>query len=84
MRGADAELRDALAGPALERAIGVIYRPRTERLSHYFYALLPDQFDLVVHVDKTTAVRPLDPAHPSWEEEHVAKEDLPETYPFAV
>jgi erythromycin esterase-like protein len=74
----------ALAGPLLERAIGVIYRPRTERQSHYFYAELPKQFDLMIHIDKTRAVKPLDPAHPSWEEEHLAKEDFPETYPFAV
>lgn len=78
------ELRAALMGPRLERAIGVIYRPRTERQSHYFYAELPQQFDLVIHIDRTRAVQPLRPAHPSWEEEHLAKEDLPETYPFAV
>jgi erythromycin esterase-like protein len=78
------EVREALAGPALERAIGVIYRPRTERQSHYFYAELPQQFDLVVHIDKTSAVQPLEPAHPSWQQEHLAKEDAPETYPFAV
>ena len=29
-------LRAELAGPRLERAIGVIYRPDTERFSHYF------------------------------------------------
>ena len=79
-----AELLKALNGPMLERAIGVIYRPQTERQSHYFYASLPRQFDLVIHVDKTKAVRPLEPAHPSWEEEHLAKEDLMETYPFGV
>jgi len=74
----------ALAGPLLERAIGVIYRPRTERQSHYFYAELPKQFDLMIHIDKTRAVKPLEPAHPSWEEEELAKEDVPETYPFAL
>jgi hypothetical protein len=68
----------------LERAIGVIYAPRTERQSHYFYASLPKQFDVVAHIDQTTAVRPLEPAHPSWEQEHIAKEDFPETYPFGV
>lgn len=40
-------------GPLLERAIGVIYRPDTERQSHYFFAELPAQFDLVVHIDHT-------------------------------
>jgi erythromycin esterase-like protein len=46
----------------LERAIGVIYRPRTERLSHYFTASLPRQFDAVIHVDLTTALVPLERA----------------------
>jgi erythromycin esterase-like protein len=54
----------AVAGlrtPRLERAIGVVYRPQTERISHYFYARLPDQFDAVIHFDVTTAVEPLVP-----------------------
>ena len=46
-------LASVLAGPRLERAIGVIYRPETERASHYFAARLPQQFDLVVYVDRT-------------------------------
>jgi erythromycin esterase-like protein len=45
----------------LERAIGVIYRPETERLSHYFLARLADQFDAVLHFDQTRAVEPLEP-----------------------
>jgi len=53
-------LADALRGPRLERAIGVIYRPETERLSHYFGARLPEQFDAVLHLDETTAVAPLE------------------------
>jgi erythromycin esterase-like protein len=59
----------------LERAIGVIYRPETERVSHYFHADLPKQFDAVIHFDRTRAVRPLDPVS-SW-----TQEDVPETYP---
>jgi erythromycin esterase-like protein len=78
------QMRAALVGPLLERAIGVIYRPKTERQSHYFYAELPKQFDLMIHIDKTRAVRPLEPAHHSWEEEHLAKEDFPETFPFGL
>jgi erythromycin esterase-like protein len=50
-----------LRAPRLERAIGVVYRPQTERISHYFYARLPDQFDAVIHFDLTTAVEPLIP-----------------------
>jgi erythromycin esterase-like protein len=59
MRG-QAEVEVALDEARLERAIGVIYRPETERLSHYFEARLPDQFDAVLHFDQTTAVEPLD------------------------
>lgn len=46
--------------PRLQRAIGVIYRPETERDSHYFFTRLPYQFDSIIHFDKTSAVRPLD------------------------
>ena len=53
----DAALRSALEAPRLERAIGVIYRPDTERASHYFTARLPEQFDMVIHIDTTRAVQ---------------------------
>jgi len=69
--------REALAAPRLERAIGVIYRPDTERLSHYFRSRVGDQFDIVFHVDRTQAVAPLEP----WSVDEV---DLPETYPSAL
>jgi erythromycin esterase-like protein len=49
-----------LIDPRLERAIGVIYAPRTERLSHYFEASLPRQFDAVIHIDTTSALMPLE------------------------
>jgi erythromycin esterase-like protein len=65
-------------GRRLERAIGVVYRPETERQSHYFEVRLRDQFDAVIHVDETTAVEPLEPTS-EWE-----KGELPETYPWAV
>jgi erythromycin esterase-like protein len=70
--------RDALDEPRIERAIGVIYRPETERMSHYFDAHLPSQFDLLVHLDETRALEPLERTA-LWE-----KGELPETYPFAV
>jgi erythromycin esterase-like protein len=70
-------LASALAGPRPERAIGVIYRPETERASHYFAARLPEQFDVIVHVDRTRAVEPLE----RWGRHEV---DLPETYPTGV
>jgi len=68
----------ALDGPRLERAIGVIYRAETERLSHYFHARLPKQFDAVIHIDETRAVEPLERTS-VWD-----KGELPETYPFKV
>jgi len=58
---ADARLRDDLLAPRLERAIGVIYRPETELMSHYFEARLPDQFDEWIWFDSTTAIAPLGP-----------------------
>jgi len=70
--GRDA-LRDELADPRLERAIGVVYRPETELQSHYFQAILPAQFDEYIWFDETEAVHALsggaplgtrDPMHP--------------------
>jgi erythromycin esterase-like protein len=61
----------------LERAIGVIYRPETERQSHYFHCAMAGQFDAVLHFDETKAVEALEEA-PSRHEE------VPETFPFGV
>jgi erythromycin esterase-like protein len=61
----------------LERAIGVIYRPESERLSHYFRARLPEQFDAVLHIDQTAALEPLE----RWAYDEV---DVPETYPTGI
>jgi erythromycin esterase-like protein len=55
-------VREVLSQPRLERAIGVVYRPETERQSHYFSARLGEQFDAVVYLDATRAVTPLAPA----------------------
>jgi erythromycin esterase-like protein len=55
MRGNEAVTR-VLAGQMLERAIGVIYRPETERQSHYFEARLSQQFDAAIFFDRTKAV----------------------------
>lgn len=54
------QLAASLRGERLERAIGVIYRPETELISHYFHARLPDQFDAILHYDHTRAVEPLE------------------------
>jgi erythromycin esterase-like protein len=67
------ELREAM----LERAVGVVYRPATERYSHWFEARLAAQFDAVVHVDRTRAVEPL-------ERTQLWTAEPPETYPFAL
>jgi erythromycin esterase-like protein len=68
----------ALEPMRLERAIGVIYRPETERTSHYFRACLSRQFDAVFHYDRTRAVEPLERTG-AWE-----RGELPETYPTAL
>ena len=70
----------ALGGPRLERAIGVVYRPDTERQSHYFEADLPRQFDAVLHYDRTRAVEPLERT-PAWER---GEREVPETFPSAL
>ena len=57
---ADDKLKRMLRQEMLERAIGVIYRPETERQSHYFQTRLSEQFDAVIHIDETRAVEPLE------------------------
>jgi erythromycin esterase-like protein len=56
----DVGLASGLRAERLERAIGVIYRPETELISHYFHARLPNQFDAILHYDRTRAVEPLE------------------------
>jgi erythromycin esterase-like protein len=78
LRCRDGEAAQALSDPRLERAIGVIYRPDTERYSHYFHARLSAQFDAVLHFDETQAVEPLERTA-EWE-----AGEVPETFPFGV
>jgi erythromycin esterase-like protein len=73
--GSSPELANVLNQPRLERAIGVIYRPETERWSHYFHALLSRQFDAVIHFDHTRAVEPLERGS-LW-----VPDEAPHTYP---
>jgi erythromycin esterase-like protein len=68
-----------LKGQLLERAIGVIYRPETERMSHYFHARLAEQFDAVIHIDQTAALEPLEQGE-LWHR----GEEAPETYPSGL
>lgn len=67
-----------LGEPRLERAIGVIYLPQSERVSHYFHARLPDQFDAILHLDETRAVEPLERVA-EWE-----TTEVPETFPSTL
>jgi erythromycin esterase-like protein len=76
--GAQGRVGPALRERMLERAIGVIYRPETERASHYFGARLADQFDAVIHIDRTRAVEPLERTV-AWQ-----RGEPPETYPTAL
>ena len=69
------DLRQVMSQPRLERYIGVIYRPETERWSHYGYATLPDQYDAFVWFDETHAVTPLPTTVTAGEDE---------TYPFGL
>jgi erythromycin esterase-like protein len=73
----DSPAKQALLERRLERAIGVLYLPQTERQSHYYYAQLPRQFDALIHFDETGAVRPL---------ERMSRRDgeAPETFPAGV
>ncbi|MFN7141188.1 MAG: erythromycin esterase family protein [Limisphaerales bacterium] len=72
------EIHERLSEAKLERAIGVIYLPQTERMSHYFEARLSEQFDAVLHFDQTRAVEPMERSA-QWR-----KGDIPETFPFSV
>ncbi len=67
-----------LGQPRLERAIGVTYRPDTERTSHYFHSSLAVQFDAVLHFDRTRAVEPLERTC------HWEKTEVPGTYPAGL
>jgi erythromycin esterase-like protein len=67
--------------PRLERAIGVIYRPESERLSHYFHADIRAQFDAVYHFDVSRALEPLEVPAP-WAAARAS--EPPETYPSGI
>lgn len=74
-QGADPEVRHGLSKTRLGRAIGVIYRPETERASHYSEAQLPRQFDEYIWVDHSSAVTTLDSRE---------LKGMPDTYPFGL
>ena len=71
-------VREALMESRLQRAIGVLYLPQSERRSHYFHTQLPRQFDAMIHIDRTSAVTPLEQvSRPNGRE-------VPETFPEGV
>lgn len=77
-----AALRDVVGEHTerLHRAIGVVYRPETERRSHYYHSRLAEQYDLIIHLDESHAVHPL--PHP--EAPAPGEAELPETYPTGM
>ena len=78
LRHLENEAQAILRGPRLQRAIGVIYRPETERWSHYFHAQLTDQFDAMIHLDETRALEPLERT-PRWD-----RSEVPDTFPSTL
>jgi erythromycin esterase-like protein len=74
----DASKTELMNSPHLERAIGVVYRPETERVSHYFLADMRRQFDAVFHFDETRALQPLEKPE-RWHEI-----EPPETFPSGI
>jgi len=71
------KMAEPLGESRLQRAIGVLYLPESERASHYFRCRLAEQFDVILHFDETRALEPLD-ATSEW----VLGEE--ETYPFGL
>jgi erythromycin esterase-like protein len=67
-----------LNNPLLQRFVGVVYHPATERMSHYYHSVLPKQFDAIIHIDKTTALEPLKST------QHWHRGELEETYPWGL
>ncbi|GAS93610.1 hypothetical protein RMCC_0576 [Mycolicibacterium canariasense] len=72
------DVAEPLDAVRLGRAIGVIYLPATERQSHYYHVRPGDQFDAIIHIDRTTALEPLEPTS-TW-----AAGETPETYPTGL
>jgi erythromycin esterase-like protein len=77
------DVEQALMDAGLERFIGVIYRPETERWSHYSEAVLPRQFDAWVWFDQTRAITPLAGEQRPGDRQHVHPE-IDETHPFGL
>ena len=76
---ADPELRDRLASPRLQRFVGVIHRPESERESHYADAAPSRQYDAWVWFDATRPVSAPEAAPPD-----APRAGARETWPFGV
>ena len=74
-RGVHEPLREALSRERLERTIGVMYLPETERVSHYFRSVLRDEFDAFIWLEETKAVTPI-PTD--------GRAGLPDGHPFGI
>jgi erythromycin esterase-like protein len=77
LRG-DGPLQHALGIPRLQRAVGVVYLPESERTSHYVLSRLPRQFDAITHIDETSALAPLEPRR------RAPVRDLMDAYPSGI
>jgi erythromycin esterase-like protein len=75
---ASAEVDAAFATPRLQRAVGVVYKSKTERFSHYFTTQLHEQFDALVHIDHTRALQPLESLGPP------STREEPDTFPTGL
>jgi erythromycin esterase-like protein len=78
LRDLSVDARDLLVVPRLQRAIGVIYRPETERWSHYFHSRVAEQFDAMIHLDETRALEPLERSA------ETQSDEPPETFPTSL
>ena len=74
-QGSDLQVRHGLSKRRLQRAIGVIYRPDSERASHYSEAELARQFDEYIWVERSQAITTIDSCE---------LEGMPDTYPFGL
>jgi erythromycin esterase-like protein len=74
----DEKLREVLRRERLERSIGVIYKPETEKASHYSYAILPDQFDVYIWFDESKHVGTFEIHQPR------SSLEYHETWPFGL
>ncbi|KAJ3030144.1 hypothetical protein HDV00_009087 [Rhizophlyctis rosea] len=79
-RDLDAEMTRLLQKPLLQRYVGVLYKPDTERWSHYSKSELANQFDATVYLHVTTGINPLDKTNHFPD----ADENVPDTFPFAL